>query len=511
MGYFLPTKAFATVKSYAKAFVRSSFPGLPAGESQFLGQLARAIAMQAWGSQKAAEDISLDVVPQLQSSKAGLSAWAVDLGLPNGAGGYGPLVAQPASGGVATLTGVLGTTFADGTLATAPDGTTQVKVSGTVSIPGSPPGTGSVTAKIVAVTAGSVGNFPAGSQFTWNSPPSGADATFTLSTGLSNGTDVESNPAIYARIVSQIQNPRRGGTAADYRAWGVPANSGIVFVYVYPRRSGTGTVDLVIVVAGSPSGTGAERVPSAALQATVQAAVDAARPVACDAANVLVPSLASSGHLVRVRVIPNGAANAFDWGQDVPGTAFIVDAYSAGPPATIRLTGLAPTSLKNAIANYVAGTGTQPRLQVLSSGGPAVNPPVGTSKTVTWSDAGGKTTITLDTAPTGWQAPTSGDTVYPYGPVVATIAAGELALVQSIGPSRASGLGDALTTWNDWLYVSDLIDIARNAVDANGNPLILEVPVGGATIDGSAVDLEAQDNTPSAPELLYASHIAVTQ
>jgi hypothetical protein len=34
--------------------------------------------------------------------------------------------------------------------------------------------------------------------------------------------------------------------------------------------------------------------------------------------------------------------------------------------------------------------------------------------------------------------------------------------------------------------------------------------VGLATIDGTAADVQASDNSPNGPELLYLSHVAVT-
>jgi hypothetical protein len=132
---------------------------------------------------------------------------------------------------------------------------------------------------------------------------------------------------------------------------------------------------------------------------------------------------------------------------------------------------------------------------------------------VTWSDGGGKTTITLDTLPTLWVAPATGNTVFPYGPAVGPIATAILALVDALGPSRFSGYGDAYNTWNDTLAINQIARAAEDAVDANGNPLILEVISGGATIDGSsASDLQGADATPGqAPELLYAASVAVTQ
>jgi hypothetical protein len=505
----LPTKPLQTAIDYARAFFRTSFVGFAMGVKQFFGQSSRAVGLNVWGLQKTVESLDKDIVPSPSSSSDALSDWAVRLGLPDGAGGYGRLKPTAASGGASTLTGVQGTVFPDGRIATADDGSTQIAVSGAVTIPGSGGGTGSVAAVFVAVTKGTAGNLPIGTVCTWQSPPAGADPTFVLTGALSKGTDTESNPDVYARIVTRLQAPPRGGNSTDIEEW-AQSVSGIVGVYCYPRRSGTGTVDVMVTSGGS----GQSRVPSSAAQTLAQAAIDGspsapARVPGAESITVGLPYAPNGrGHLARTRVVVNGAVNAFDWGSDAPGTAYLVDAggYAAGPPATLRLTGLAPQSLKTAINNYIVGAAVKPRLQVLSTGS-VINKAIGV---VAWADGGGKTTLTLETLPSGWVAPTAGDTVYPYGPVVATIAAGILALCDALGPSRASGYGDTINTWNDTLFINQLVRVAEDAVDSNGVALITEVVAGGATIDGVAADVQGADNTASSPELLYLSHVAVT-
>lgn len=504
----LPTVTLARALAVSKALFRGSFPGKGMGARQFLGQLSRAAGMVAWGAQRDVEFVDNDSIASAQSSTDALSAWAFLLGLPDGAGGFGRLLATTATGGSGLLTGRGGTTFTAGLTALAPDNQTEIVLLSTVTIPGSPTITGSVTGQFSAVNAGSTGNLPIGTGMTWDAPPSGADATFALTGALSNGNELESNADVFARILERLQNPPRGGTSADYILW-AEAVATITGVYVYGRRSGTGTVDVVVTLSGS--GTG--RLPTNATVAAVQAMIDSLRPVNVDGVNVMAPFMAAAGHALRVRVVASGIANAFDWGADATwtGTPFTVDLYTPGVPASIRLNTLAPQSLKDAITAYIAGTGPQPRLQVLSTGS-VVNPAVGTSKTVTFSDGGGKTTITLDTLPTGWVPPTVGDAIFPYGPVVLTIATAELALVDALGPSRVSGYGDTLSTWQDTLAINQIARAAEDAVDTTGATLIDRVIAGGATIDGSsAADLQAADASPSqAPELLYASTIAVT-
>lgn len=498
----LPTLPFTTVWTRIRAFFRTSFNGLPMGIKQFLGQTARAVALAVWGLQGALDDLDLDIVPSAKSSDAILSAWAFLLGLPNGQGGYGRLLATAASGGAATFTGAAGTSYADGTIATAEDGTTQIKVSGTVAIPAGT-GLGSIAGKLVAVTTGSVGNLPAGTVCTWLNPPAGADPTFTLTTGLTNGTDIESNAHVWTRIEQRLQVPPRGGNSTDIADW-ADGEAGVVGVFCYPRRSGTGTVDVVITVGGS----GTSRAPSNSFISAVQALIDAARVPGAESISAYAPYTAASGHAIRVRVSPNGTANAFDWGSDVTwtGTPYTVASYAAGTPAKLTLNVAAPASLQAAIAAYKANTGTAPRLQVLSTGAAAVNPSV----TVVDID-NTNTVLTLGTLPSTWTAPTGGDVVFPYGPVVGTIATNLLALVDELGPSRASGYGDTYNIWQDTLSINQIVRIAEDAVDGSGTALVLEVIAGGATIDGVAADVEPGDSVVGqAPELAYAKSIAVT-
>lgn len=497
----LPTRSLDDIVKRSLAYFRTSFPGFPMGTKKFLGRTARAVGLNLWGLQKSIEQVDLDIVPSPQSSTDALSDWAFTIGLPDGAGGFGRLLPTVSSGGQATLTGVKGTIYPDATVATAEDGTTQIALSGLVTIPGAPPGLGSVTGAFVSVTKGTVANLPIGTVCTWVSTPPGADPTFTLTAPLQGAVDAEDNPSVYARIVARLQTPPRGGVAEDHRVWIQDAVPGIAQVFVYPKRSGTGTVDNVIVT----SGTGQARRPSAQMLDDAQDALDENKPAGSEAATALLPYMPNgSGHLVRVQVVPSAARYRFDW-DDTVGGPFTVFAYSAGPSATLELNTLAPQTLKNAIDAFNAGTGLKPRLQVLSTGS-VINVPIGCTA---WVDALGRTTLTLEAVPATWVAPTVGDTVYAYGPVVATIAAGILALADSLGPSRASGFGDPITPWFDKLALSSIIAVAEDAIDSDGTQLIFEVPPGLATIDGLAADVTGSDGV-NGPELLYLSHVAVT-
>ena len=504
----IPTRPLDAHERRVLAFFRTAFAGLPLGIKRFLGRSARAFAMTTWGLQKSVEDVDRDIVPSANSSDEALSEWASISGLPNGQNGYGRLLPTQADGGTATLTGDKGTQYDIGLLATDESGQVEIELKNTVIIAGSPPGSGSSSAgeaTFKAITAGQAGNLKAGTVCTWENPPTGADPTFTLLSELEGGAELEDKPSVFSRFQQRMRTPPRGGSEQDYIDWAQAA--GARFVFVYPRRSGTGSVDVVILIAGS----GQARLPGSELITAVQAYIDSKRPAGEEFVNVIAPDAPNAAGLtVRVRVAPSPGYE-FDW-TDTSGT-FTVFAYAAGPPAKITLNTTAPASLTDAIDAFIANTGDAPRLQVLSTpshptGSGAINLPV---RAVAYDNitTPGKTILTLETLPTGWIAPTANDQVYAYGPVVGPIAEAILELVDALGPSRLSGYADQKHTWRDALALSELIRVAGEATDGE-NQLITEVLPGGATINGTAADKEASDFMIVGPELLYCLKIAVT-
>ena len=232
----IPTVSLTDLLRRGLAYFRTSFLGFPLGIKRFLGKTARAVVLNLWGLHKKIEVLDVDIVPSPKSSSDALSAWAFDLGLPDGEGGYGKLKPTAATGGLATLTGVKGTIYADEIVATAEDGTTQIALSGAVTIDGLPSGFGSAEGQFIAVTKGTDGNLPEGTVCTWVAVPAGADPTFTLTASMAGGNPEESNPDVYAQIVARLQTPPKGGVAEDYRLWSQAAGAGDV--YVYPTAVG---------------------------------------------------------------------------------------------------------------------------------------------------------------------------------------------------------------------------------------------------------------------------------
>jgi len=133
----------------------------------------------------------------------------------------------------------------------------------------------SATAPVAASTAAEAGNRDAGESLSLVSPVAGVQATATAGL-LSGGADVETDDALRARLLTRIQSPPQGGAASDYSTWALQV-SGVTRAWVYAQELGLGTVTVRFV--RDNDGTGSAIIPDAAEVATVQAYIDALRPV----------------------------------------------------------------------------------------------------------------------------------------------------------------------------------------------------------------------------------------
>jgi uncharacterized phage protein gp47/JayE len=474
---------------------RTRFPGKDTGTESFLGKIARALGMTVLGFLQAVKIVESDAVPSERSSSEGLDVWAETLAIPAGGDGrYGRRRATYASGGQGLCTGTLGTTFPDGAFLTAPDGT-EVRLSGTVTIPGLPPGVGSVAGSFVALTGGSAGNLERGTVLTWQSTPTGADDTVTLTAPLSGAVDVEDDTGLLGRTRDRLQRPPKGGSASDFRRW-AESVPGVSRAFVYPLRGGTATVHVVLVAAGS----GTARRPAPGVRAAVEARIigsleeEGTRPVTVEEVLALEPAFAQRGMALRLRVVPSKAKHAFDWSSGaVPLT---VASYVPGPPATITLAAVAPPSLVTAIAS-------RPRIQVTGSG--RVSPQL---VRVTAIDVLNRVLTLEDPLPRDFAPPAQGDTAHPGGGAVLPVALEARRYVDSLGASRESGYADPYDVWEDTCSIFRLADVALAARDPGGDAVVRDVL--GVTIDGAAVSRRARDITLQGPELLHCDSIAVT-
>lgn len=171
--------------------------------------------------------------------------------------------------GTATFTVQAGALVPSGTLLQALDG---VQYQTTAEATGTAP---TYTAPVQAVVAAAAGNRAAGQALALVSPVAGVQPS-TLAGELSGGADVETDDALRSRLLARIQAPPQGGAAADYVTWALQV-AGVTRAWVCPQELGPGTVTVRFV--RDNDGTGAAIIPDAGEVATVQAYIDARRPV----------------------------------------------------------------------------------------------------------------------------------------------------------------------------------------------------------------------------------------
>jgi hypothetical protein len=506
---FVPDTA-AALEAAQLASYANRFPGKDVSTESFLGKLSRAEAQGLWTYEQRLLRISLDSVPNSQSTYARLSDWAAAIGLSDGAGGFGPLKATTATGLTGQANGTNGATIHTTDILTAPDGVTQFAPTANVTL-----GFFGATLTVNAITAGTAGNLGAGSVLTFVSPPLGVAATVTVTQGATNGTDQESAQALLARIDARLQNPPKGGAQSDWNGWPQAAVTSALRTYGYAKRNGTGTVDEVMTYAGA---SGSARLVSAGDLAKIATYVDSVRPVTVAGRRLLAPTTPHSLTL-HTRIIAT-AAGAFDWSS--AGLTLTVSAFSPGTgfggSDQLTLNTDAPTSLQIAIAAYVAGTGPAPRIQIVATGGSVIPVQVQAIRYAQVAGPAAKLDL-VTTGVAGWIAPTIGNGVFSGGPAVNAIASAQLAYVDGLGPSRVSGYADPNDAWQDTVEIAQLMGIATSTVDASGNKLAKNIVFSGTTpqvtiaIDAGAAatsDYATSDTISSAPEIAVCAHVVVT-
>lgn len=128
---------------------------------------------------------------------------------------------------------------------------------------------GTVDVDAGAVVAGAAGNQSASTPATVQSPSSGLSAAATI-LSMTGGDDIETDDALLGRLLLDMSEVAQGGNDTDYKRWALSVN-GVRRAFVFPLRRGVGTVDVVPMPASG--------LPSPTLLASVQAVLDANRPV----------------------------------------------------------------------------------------------------------------------------------------------------------------------------------------------------------------------------------------
>lgn len=140
---------------------------------------------------------------------------------------------------------------------------------------------GTVDVAAQATVPGLASNLAANTAAVLTSAPAGTQSA-ALVVMMDSGSDIEGDTSLLARYLSVLQQPPQGGSKADWKRWALEV-PGVVNAYVYPLRSGVGTVDVCIT-----SSTG---VPSAALIQVVIDHLEPIRPVGFEAYTIFGPTM----------------------------------------------------------------------------------------------------------------------------------------------------------------------------------------------------------------------------
>jgi uncharacterized phage protein gp47/JayE len=122
---------------------------------------------------------------------------------------------------------------------------------------------GSIHVAFTATNTGLAGRSSSGTAIFLGSPVAGVNSEGVVDTdGISGGTDIETVESVYARLLTRLRTPPKGGTEADFEAW-TRATEGVDVdgVWVRPNELGpssvkvlfTTTADDPIPIGGEPT------------------------------------------------------------------------------------------------------------------------------------------------------------------------------------------------------------------------------------------------------------------
>jgi len=179
--------------------------------------------------------------------------------------------AEAASGSVA-VSGAVGSVILAGTVIRHADGR-EYAVQGEQTLAASPQ-----NVPVSAVVAGAAGNLLEGTPLAFLSPVVGVQSAATVAAGgIVNGSDIEDDSDLRARLLSRLRQPPNGGSRDDYVGWALEV-PGVTRAWVSPTELGAGTVTVRFV-----RDNDASLIPDAAEVAAVQQYIDARRPVTAEA------------------------------------------------------------------------------------------------------------------------------------------------------------------------------------------------------------------------------------
>lgn len=228
-----------------------------------LNVIAYVVAGVAYGLYGFIAWVALQIFPDTAESDQ-LRRWAAIWGV-------SPIAATAASGNI-TVTGTDGTLIPINTEFRRSDGVLYKSTADTTIA------SGTSSVNVLSETSGLTTNTSLSTVLSFVSPISGAASTGTVdASGLTGGTDDETDAALELRLLNRIQNPPQGGDANDYIQWALQ-NAGVTRAWVYPKELGIGTVTVRFMM----DNTYTDGIPLAGDVTTVQNYIDNLRPVTSD-------------------------------------------------------------------------------------------------------------------------------------------------------------------------------------------------------------------------------------
>ncbi|MFB6364464.1 baseplate J/gp47 family protein [Paenibacillus elgii] len=153
----------------------------------------------------------------------------------------------------------VGSSITQGTVLSTMDQKIEFTVDSTVTLPA---GWTSIPVPVTCNIPGTAGNLAAGVQLRIVSAQVvGVQNIAVAASGLTGGTDTESDEQLRDRYLYTIRNPLNGGTPSDYVVWATSI-PGVLSAIPLPLARGNGTVDVVISDGGIPSDELVQKVSS---------------------------------------------------------------------------------------------------------------------------------------------------------------------------------------------------------------------------------------------------------
>lgn len=145
------------------------------------------------------------------------------------------------SSGITVATGGNGITISEGEELQADDGTLYNTTSDSTIA------TGTANLAIEAKEGGADGNQDAGTILSFTTPPTSVNNDTTVdSSGISGGTNEETDDSFRQRVLSRKRLPPHGGAEFDYTTWALEV-SGVTRAWAFPLYQGVGTIALAFV------------------------------------------------------------------------------------------------------------------------------------------------------------------------------------------------------------------------------------------------------------------------